>query len=169
MRIRRLGALTIAALLAGGALAACGGDDSDDGGTGLEDVEGSDGGSDTTVDVGDLEGLSGECRVFIEAAAAFAAAFGGGEDADFGDIGDAMREFADDAPDEIRGDVEVLAEAYTEFGEAVGDVDFSDPDAFSDPEVQARFAEAGEIFNDPEVVEANENVTAFTEANCQTE
>jgi hypothetical protein len=169
MRIRRFGALAISALLASGALAACGGDDSDDGGTGLEDVEGGDDSTDTTFDVGDLEGLSGECEVFVEAAAAFAAAFGGGEDADFGDIGAAMSDFADDAPDEIRDDVAILAEAYTEFGEAVGDVDFSDPDAFSDPEVQARFAEAGEIFNDPAVVEANENVTAFTEANCQTE
>lgn len=171
MRMRRLGALAFSALLAAG-LAACGDDDGGDGDA-LEDVdatdEGDGGGDDEEPDLGEL-GLEGECEVFAEAALAFSGAFGGGDsDADFGTLADAMQAFADDAPDEIADDLEVLADAYREFDDALGDVDLSDPNAFTDPEVQAALAEAGEVFNDPEVVEANENVTAFTEANCQAE
>lgn len=169
MRMRRFGALALSALLVTG-LAACGDDDGGDGDA-LEDV-GSDGGDDTTTtegddepDLGDL-GLAGECEVFAEAALAFGAAFGGDDsEANFGDLADAMEAFADDAPDEIADDLSILADAYRDFDEALGDLDLSDPEAFSDP----RFAEAGAVFSDPAVVEASENVTAFTEANCQPE
>lgn len=170
---RRLAGLALASVLALG-LAACGGDDGDDGDVALEDVEGGDSSSDdesseTTIDLGDLEGLSGECEVFAEAAAAFGAAFSGEGAADFGDLADAMDEFADEAPDEIEDDLRVLAEAYRGFDEEFGDLDFSDPESFSDPEVAARLAEAGEVFNSAEVTEANENLSAFTEANCSIE
>lgn len=175
---RRMAGLALASVLAFGGLAACGDDGGDDD-VALEDVEGEDTGSgsgsgtedtsETTIDLGDIEGLSGECEVFAEAAAAFGAAFSGGESSDFGDLADAMAEFADEAPEEIRGDIEVLAEAYATFAEEFGDLDFSDPESFNDPEVAQRLAEAGEIFNSPEVAEANENLTAFTEENCSLE
>lgn len=173
MRMRTLGAATLAGLLSLG-LAACGDDDGGGDETGLEDVDSGDAGDeggDTTVDLGDVAGLSGECEVFAEAALAFGAAFGGaeGEDVDFNDLADAMEEFADEAPDEIRGDIEVLAEAYARFAAEFGDLDFNDPNAFTDPEVQARLAEAGEIFSSAEVTEASENLSAYTEANCSVE
>jgi len=177
MRTRRLGAILLAGALSAG-LAACGDDGGDDEGTALEDVGGGDGeettttessgGDDTgTTDLEDLEDvLTGECAFMVEAAAAFGAAFTGAGDQSFDDVAAGFGELADEAPDELRDDIEVLAEAFQEFADLIGDVDLSDPNAFQDPEVQAAFAEAGEIFDSPEVTEANENFTAFVEENC---
>lgn len=170
MRIRRPAALAFAAVLAVG-LAACG----DDGGGGddvaLEEVDtttstttADDEGAETTT--GGLGDLSGGCAAFQQAAIAFGAAFGGGADADLDDLADAMDAFAAEVPDELTDDVEVLAEAYRQFAEAFADVDVQDPNAFSDPEVQARLEEAGQIFESPEVTEATANVEAFTSENC---
>lgn len=170
MRIRRPAALALAAVLSIG-LAACG----DDGGGGddvaLEEVDettttttGDDDTTDTTT--ADLGDLTSGCEAFNEAAAAFAAAFGGGADADLGDLAEAMDAFAAEVPDELSDDVEVLAEAYREFAAVFADVDMQDPEAFADPELQARLAEAGAIFETPEVTEANANLESYTQENC---
>lgn len=140
MRISRLGALTVATVLSLGA-AACGGDDAD------EDAS---------------------CESLLNAGADFSSALSG-EEADFDDIADGFEELAGDAPDDLQGHAEVLAQAYREFADALGDVDLSDPGVFSDPAVQERFAEAGAIFDRAEVVEANENFTKFAEENCSAE
>lgn len=169
MRMSRLGALTIAALLSLGAVA-CGGDDGDEdaSATTTEDpVEGSDATTDDLAGLDDVD-LSGECEFLLGAATAFSSAFSG-EEADFDDIAQGFEELADGAPDELQDDVEVLAQAYREFADTIGDVDFNDPGAFSDPEVQERFAEAGAIFDSEEVAAANENFTNFAEENCSAE
>lgn len=166
---RRFGALAMAGVLAAG-LAACGDDDGGGDAVGLEDVEGGEDSTDTTVDlgdVGDIAGLSAECQVLVQAGIAFASAFGGTGDEDFGDLAEAMEEFAGDAPEEIRDDVTILARAYAEFAERLGDVDFSDPEAFNDPELVQRMSEASAIFEEPEVAEASANVEAFSTANCE--
>lgn len=164
MRMRRAGGVLVAVVLATG-LAACG-DDGDDGPALAEVEREDDGGSE---DIGDLGQLSDECRVFAEAAIAFGTALGTGGGEELDDFADAMSAFAESGPSEIRGDLRVLAEGYRAYVEILGDidVDFSDPNAFADPEVQARFAEATEIFEDPRFAEAQANVDAFTEANCE--
>lgn len=140
MRMNRIGAVAAAAVLSLG-VAACGGDDSDD---------------------------EASCEFLLGTDTDFSSALSG-EDADFNDIADGFEKFADDAPDDLQDDIEVLAGAYREFADAVGDVDFGDPAVFSDPEVQQRFAEAGAVFDRDDVVEANENFTKFAEENCSTE
>lgn len=175
MRMTPLGALALAAALSLGA-AACGGDDGDEDASATTTEAPADGGDDAgddgdatddTTGLDDLD-LSGDCEFLLGAATAFSSAFSG-ENADFDDIAEGFEELTNGAPDELQDDVEVLAQAYREFADAIGDVDFNDPEAFSDPEVQQRFAEAGAIFESDEVVEANESFSNFAEENCSAE
>lgn len=169
MRMSRLGALTLAAALSLGA-GACGGDDGDEDASATTTENPADGSEDPTDDAAGLDDLdlSGDCEFLLGAATAFSSAFSG-EEADFDSIAEGFQELSEGAPDELQDDVEVLAEAYREFADAIGDVDLNDAEAFSDPEVQERFAEAGAIFDRAEVVEANENFTNFAEENCSAE
>jgi hypothetical protein len=183
MRMRRTAALALCGLLFSGALAACGGDDDDSGDVGLEEVtddaggdqapddtadeaDQDDGSDDEPTTIDDIPGLSEECQVFVEAASAFSTAFTGGGDSDLDDVADQLDEFADDAPDAISDDVQVLADAYRQFADVVGDLDLTDPDTFTDPETAQRLEEAGQIFDDPQVTEASNNLEAFADANC---
>jgi hypothetical protein len=187
--MRGLGTLTLSLLLATG-LVACG-DDGDGGGDALEleevegagdndDDEGDDESDETTttegeesddegddggdVDFGDL--ASEDCDFLFEALTSFGTAFTGEGDIDFQQIADAYSDFADVAPDDIADDVRTVADAFDEFAGAVGDIDLSDPNAFSDPEVAQRIADASQAFNTPEFNDANTAVTEFLATEC---
>ena len=186
MRMRRTAALSLAFALSMG-LAACG-DDDDSGDDALEEVDDSssddssddsssddsDSGDDSDAggDIGDLagEGCVEFAQAFGEASAAIGGAFSGeGGQADFTELADFFEEAADDVPDEVGDALETLAGAYRQFGEALedADIDFSDPEAFQDPEVIAAFTEASEAFESPEVQEANQTLEQFTANNCE--
>jgi hypothetical protein len=176
MGVRRIGAITLAAMLAVG-LAACG----DDGGDGdgddvaLEDVDGSgtedtDGSEEETDDTAAEEGSdddvdlgafgSDECQDLIGALGGIGGLFSGDSDElDFGAFADAFEEI--DAP-EIEEDLQVLAEAYREIDEAIGDLDLTDPEAFTSPE----FQELALTLDNEQFTEASENVSAFMEDAC---
>lgn len=179
MRMRRPAALALAAVLAAG-LAACGDDDDSadeasrtEADSGSVTEEDSDDGSDSgDSDLG--AGFAGAgcaefAQEFAEANAAIGGAFAGGGEGDFGEVADFFEEAANDAPDEVSDALQVLAGAYREFAEALdeADVDFSDPNAFSDPEVVAALTEASEAFNDPEIQEANQTLEAFAANSCE--
>jgi hypothetical protein len=122
--------------------------------------------TDDEVDLGDF--LSGECEELVAAYAALSQAFGaastGGAEG-FDETADVFRQFADEAPEEIRGDIRILADAYAEFAAKIGDFDFQAgevPDAEALQALQA----ASEAFNEPEVMEAGERLTAWTTENC---
>jgi hypothetical protein len=174
MSVRRLGALLLAGALATG-LAACGDDGDGDDDVALEDVvdeaedesedsedtEESDEGDDRDV----LEGVfdSERCQDLFGALSGLGAAFGeGGTGFDFGDFADGFEALADEAP-EIEGELGVLADAYREFDEALGDdVDFSDPETFTSQDL----LEASEAFQSSEVVDAQTAVTEFLDSEC---
>jgi hypothetical protein len=175
--VRRIGAITLAAMLALG-LAACGDDGGDGGddvaledvdGSGTEDTDGSEeetddtaaedeGGSDDDVDLGAFG--SDECQDLIGALGGIGGLFSGDSDElDFGAFADAFEEI--DAP-EIEEDLQVLAEAYRQIDEAIGDLDLTDPEAFTSPE----FQELALTLDNEEFTEASENVSAFMEDAC---
>jgi len=173
MGVRRIGAIALAAMLATG-LAACGDDGGDDGDdVALEDVDGGgsgdDGGSDDSSDDEstddtdvDLDAFgSEECQDLIGALSGIGGVFSGqdSDELDFGSFADAFEEI--DAP-EIEEDLQVLAEAYREIDDVLGDIDLSDPNAFASEE----FAELGERLDDERFTEASENVSAFIEDAC---
>jgi hypothetical protein len=179
MGVRRIGAVALVAMLAAG-LGACSDDGGDDGGDvaledvddgsssddeGTEDTDGSDEGTDDTVDLGDLDFGSEECQEIFGALSGLGAGFAdpdGGE-LDFGVLADLFDELADEVPD-IEDDLSVMADAYREFSDRIGPIDFSDPDIFTSSE----FAEASEAFNDPAVQEATTNVSEFFDDACNT-
>ena len=167
-----MGALLLAGVLATG-LAACGDDGGDDDDVTLEDVAdeaddaADEAGDDASDDVDEaLEGVfdSERCQELFGALSGFGAAFGGGdgEEFDFGDFADGFEALADEAP-EIEDELGVLADAYREFDEALGDdVDFSDPETFTSDE----FIEASQAFQSDEVVEAQTAVSEFLDNEC---
>jgi hypothetical protein len=121
--------------------------------------------SDDDVDLGDF--LAGDCQELIAAYAAmssaFAAAATGGGDLD--ESTEAFSQFVDEAPEEIQGDIQILAEAYAEYAEAIRDLDFQageTPDAETFQALQA----ASESFNTEEVQAASERLSTWTTENC---
>ena len=168
--MRRFTMLAMVAVLAL-AGAACGGDDDEDS-TGADTESGStttdaDGGDDgASTDGGDLGLVDDDCEFLL--AGSFlnpAAAAMSGEGGDFEDAADNLEAIADAAPDEIADAMETLAEGYAAMVEALGDVDFSDPQALADPDVRQQLDELEDVF-DEEYEEAAQEVNAYVEANC---
>jgi len=73
--------------------------------------------------------------------------------------------FADAAPDEIREDFRVLADAYTAYIEVVSGLDLQ-PGEIPSAEQLQELQQAAEPFNRPEVIAASDRVSAWTTANC---
>lgn len=169
MLMRKLGAAAATVVLVGG-LAACGGGDDDESADTTTTEAPSDGGSDseTTITAVPDAFADEDCQALYEAAIGMANAFAsaGTEEAtiDFGALADALGGFADDAPDDVADDLEVLAEGYAAADEALGGepVDFSDPTVFASEDFQA----VGEIFGSEEFTNASDAVSEYFSAEC---
>ena len=107
-----------------------------------------------------------DCTELATATAAFSQAFSTstfGEDVD--DTSEIFDEFAEGAPEEIRDDIRVLAEAYAEYAEVLEDADIEPgevPDARAIAALQAALAR----IDQEGVNEASANVSAWATANC---
>lgn len=86
----------------------------------------------------------------------------------FEQTADAISGLADDAPDEIRGDLETLADGVREIAEIFGDIDLSDPEALSDPENAEQLEAIGERMEelDATVGESSDRVEAYLSDEC---
>jgi ATP phosphoribosyltransferase regulatory subunit HisZ len=77
---------------------------------------------------------------------------------------------AANAPDEIKADMEVLAEAFATFYTTLGDigVDLADPASFAalDASQQAELQTALESLSGPELEEASANLNTYFTENC---
>ena len=169
-------------------LIACGGDDDDDsagggdqpsatesggGGGGADDDADEDADDDADVDIDDAEAILENCPELIASFGAIAAIGGGGDpSADF-DVNDAVEAFqnaADQAPDEIKADMQVMADAFADFSAAIEEVgvDLNDPASFAslDAGQQAQLLAALQSFDSPELTEANANLTAYFTEHC---
>jgi hypothetical protein len=171
-------AAALAALALGLAAAGCGGGDdeaSDEPETTLTETETDETTTDgeTTDDTGsdDPTGFdfsSEECQQLAAAGSEFGQAFSGattGED--LSDEADAFQEFADNAPEEIREDMQTLADAYEEIVTALADVDL-DPGATPTAEQIAALTQALSSIDQTGVQGASERIATWAQENCTT-
>lgn len=168
--MQRLGAVALATIFGLG-MTACGDDGGEDASDQVEETTtAKDSGSDS-VDPGNFD-FSGECADFVEAfgnaGAAVGSAFGGGGSSDdLAQVADYFEEIASNVPEDIRGDFEVFAEAYSDFAQALADsgIDLSDAST-ANPEDLAALQAVMEAFSAPEVQEASDNISAWVEESC---
>jgi hypothetical protein len=171
--MRRITMLALVAVLALSG-AACGGDD-DSGGEEPEgttdaaaaDDGGADGGDDGATDAAVAAGLLDEdCRFLLSGAYLNPlAALAPGSETDFEGSASQLEAIADAAPDEIADAMETVAEGYAAMVEVLADVDLEDPQAFADPELQAKLAELEDVF-DEEYEAASETVSTYIQEEC---
>jgi hypothetical protein len=193
MVARRAATLVLAAALATG-LAACGGGDDEDGrgDVQLEDVEsdasssGSSSDDDEDAEATEDESSSDDEATdeaiddaiegaFSEGCGEFAGVFGalGGAIAgSFDPEAEAeFEQFVDDAPEEIRDDLETIASAYDELNAALEDagIDLTDPSSFdpSNSDFAQAIAAASQQLATPEFQEASLAINEFIASNCE--
>jgi ABC-type phosphate transport system substrate-binding protein len=155
--------LTIAIVLAVFALAAagCGGGDESSGTTDTTATETTT--EETTTDAsGDL--ASGDCEDLVNASAELAQAFAAaGGTGDFG----AASEFFDrfEAPDEIRADFRILADAYAQYVAALQDIGLETGQTPTAEQLQ-QFQQALAAIDQPNVAAASERILSWVNQSC---
>ena len=106
------------------------------------------------------------CKEFTELGQKVSAALGGGGNVDADETKELLNEFADEAPEEIRDDFKVIADAYSKIADALEDLQL-DPGETPNAEDALKLQEiAGEI-DQAELTEANTNITTWVTENCQ--
>jgi hypothetical protein len=176
--------LTIAAALAALSLglvaAGCGGDDdeaSDEPDTVITDTETDETTDETTettddsatdTDASGFDFSDEDCQQLASAGAAFGQAIGSATSGgDLSDEAEAFQEFAANAPEEIREDMQTLADAYDEIIAVLADVDL-DPGATPSAEQIGELTQALASINQTEVTAASQRIAAWAQENCTT-
>jgi hypothetical protein len=125
---------------------------------------------DTTTDETDTDatdGLAtGDCEELIDASTQLSEAFGAaGSNTDLDDVSDFFDEFADRAPEEIRSDFQVLADAYAAYATAFADVQL---EAGETPDAEALQAmqEALSSIDQEELAAASQRISTWATTNC---
>jgi hypothetical protein len=180
---RRIAALALGALLVTG-LAACGDEGDGDEDVVLEDIGASsagddpdDGddreqeGTDTTVTTdpadGPIEGCEEFSAAFEDLGNTIGAGFGEFGEDDGGEAIAAFSELVEEAPEEIRDDLQLFADAFQAYAAALEASGFDTDDPSSiDPDAAAELGELGEIFSDPEFLAASEAIEEFVASGC---
>jgi hypothetical protein len=149
--------------------AGCGGDDepssaSDD--TSIEETltEDTTTGETTSDETTDLSGVleDEDCLALASAGSAFAQAFTGTSSAE---DAEAFQELADSVPDEIKADVQILAEAFATYSEELQDIGLeagATPTAEQLQQLQAALASIDQA----EVTAASERLGTWAQENC---
>jgi hypothetical protein len=116
-----------------------------------------------TTDIDTSGDLSGDCLEAVQAYSAALAAAGSGGSSE--DAAESLRAFAEQAPEEIQDDFEVLAQAVGKYFDELRDLGLSAGEQPSAEDI-AKLTQAAAAFNDAEVQAANENVSAWADENC---
>lgn len=121
----------------------------------------------TAEESGEPDFTSSEnCRELVELGSKTAAALSG-TDPDAGTTKNLLDAYADEAPEEIRADFQVIAEAYGKMAEALEDVAVPAGET-PDPEAAAKLQEIVASIDTAELTTANANITTWVEMNCKT-
>jgi len=164
MKLRRV---LLVVLLSVAFVGACGGGDDDD--TAAEPAASDDADSGSNGGIGDIfdaERCAREVSRMAEAqAAALQAATG--NVATLEEAAEAFEELADAAPAEIRADMQIVAEGYTEYTRILAEANF-DPSGGQAPSQESleKLQEAGERIDTEEFRAASERVSRWFEEEC---
>ena len=165
--MRRITAMTMVAVLGLG-FTACGSDGGNET-TGDTTTTASDTTGDTTDGtIGDVPaGLVDEDCAFLLAGAFLnpLAITQGAPGANIDESAAELQAIADKAPDEIKDAMEVITDRYSQMAEALKDVDLSDPQSYTSPEVQQALQGLDDLF-DAEYEAATQTVSDYVQANC---
>jgi hypothetical protein len=109
---------------------------------------------------------SEDCQELINASASLSQALGSaGTDSDLDDVSTFFDEFAEEAPEEIRADFQVLADAYEAYAEAIEGIDLQSGQT-PDPEALQQLQDALTSIDQEEVTAASERISAWANENC---
>jgi hypothetical protein len=151
--------------------AGCGGGDDDSSASGDTTVEETttttDTSEDTTTDdgtgtTGDFDFADEDCQALLGVGATIAAAFSGTGDANT----DELEDLASKVPDEIKADVETLAQAFNAYAQKLRDIGVeagATPTAAQVAELQTAIAS----LNQEELTAASQRIEAWAQDNCQ--
>jgi hypothetical protein len=123
---------------------------------------------DTTGTSGDFDFADEDCRSLIAAYASVTQALAAAAGASAEDLeaqAEAFSQFADDVPEEIRADVQTLADAYGQYFDVIQEAGLQPgeiPTAEQAQELQAALQTVGT----EDVTAASERLTAWTTENC---
>ena len=109
------------------------------------------------VTIPPVEGLAEECTDYLNL---FASAFAGDATATEG-LDDAIDDLQAEAPDDLKDDVEVVAEAISELVEISERYQGNPSGLYSDPDALA-------LFSDPAFTDSQQKVTAWLQTECGT-
>jgi hypothetical protein len=148
--------------------AGCGGDDSNEAGgetdTAVVETDGEKTTDDATETADDDAALGGECAELAGLGTRISQAVTGGNEG-LEEASELFDELASRVPEEIRDDLEVIAENFSQVAEAAQELDLA-PGETPGPEDLARLQELTESLSSPEVAAAGERIQAWTEENC---
>ena len=171
MKARRLALLALAMLALVGA--GCGGDDTSDTSADANSTVVTETTGDDTNDVEDLTETTGDDDIGqLEGKCAELAGIGAklsqslsGQSGDLDEASRVFDEIADEVPDEIKADYEVIAENFDKIVEALKDVDLTSGET-PNAEAIAKLQQLATTFDSPELREATANIEAWTQKNC---
>jgi hypothetical protein len=117
----------------------------------------------TTTDASGAAALTGKCAELAGLGSKLAAAMGG-QDAGVADVSQLFDELADQVPDEIKADWQVLAQNFQKIADALKGADLSSgtPDAAT----LAKLQKLATTLNSQEVQQAAANIEAWAKKNC---
>ena len=119
--------------------------------------------SETSTDI-DLGNLSGECAQFAGISSKLAQSLSG-QDANMEDAAKAFSEIADQVPDEIKDDYQVIAQNFAKIAEALKGVDLTSGQTPS-PEALAKLQALSKTMNSAEVQQASQHIEAWVKEHC---
>jgi cytoskeletal protein RodZ len=107
--------------------------------------------------------VSGSCKGLADATKNFSSDFTSGN-VDFQKFADEFQQFADDAPSEIQGDLQTLADAYSKYADALQGVDLTS--TTPDPEALQKLQSLSNEIDPQKLSTASQNVAAWVTKNC---
>jgi hypothetical protein len=118
----------------------------------------------TDTDSGGL--ASGDCEELIASSQALVEALSGANTGpELEEAADRIRDFAEEVPEEISDDVEVLADVFEQYVAVFGDLDLQEGEIPSAEQAQ-ELASALATIDQDAVTEASTNITAWSQENC---
>jgi hypothetical protein len=120
----------------------------------------------TTTDDSIFEGLgSEECLQLASIGAAVGQAFSGVGGAESEESAELLAELVGEAPDEIRADIQIVADALGEYVEQIRDLDLQEGEVPSAQQIQQVQAALASI-DQPRLQAASERLAAWADENC---